>query len=513
VTKPVKESRAERRIDLAYSMAYWPLAIGTTPIFFLAAYLNQVTGASLAILGLISTVARIYDTLYNPLVGVATDHTRTRFGRRKPWVLVGFVGMLVILLIGIYALPSGASARFSPLWFAVGLAAFFTMWTTALVPYSAHSGEITTDYDRRSRMNLQQSMVGIISSLITYGVPYLLVDHDMLGLRRAVAGALPDVLFLHDVGQWLSSSALTGVANYGRVMVVLAWLTIISSPILIWRYLRHVPELPIPEKSGHPSGDKNSLLLPLRNPPFLLFCVGLLVFIAGYVGRLSLYPFIVPYATGGGYSFLLLMQIQGVSGIVAIPAWSRIFMRLERGQIMMLASAIEAAGLVCLGLSTHGLPYLSIIGSILIGLPGGTVLMVPYLVASECADYSRLKHGGDTRGLHTSIIGFIHKIGNFLATMGLAIAGALGFNPSHGVSAHDVATIKMLGLYGPAVLIVIGGAIMMTFPITRARHAVIQSRIQRRMSRQAGLITLEEAAEPDLLATLAGMPADLEAQA
>jgi Na+/melibiose symporter-like transporter len=173
-------------------------------------------------------------------------------------------------------------------------------------------------------------------------------------------------------------------------------------------------------------------------------------------------------------------------------------MRLERGQIMMLAAAIEVIGLVCLGVSTHRLPYLSLIGSFIVGLPGGTVMMAPFLVASESADYSRLKDGGDTRGLHTAIIGLIGKIGNFLATMGLALAGALGFNPSHGVTPHDVATIKMIGFYGPAVLIVIGGAIMLTFPITRARHKAIQTRIDQRAEDRSSIIVVDPHPAPPL---------------
>ncbi|CAN5579435.1 MFS transporter [soil metagenome] len=497
--------REEERIDLAYSMAIWPFHIGTTPSFFIAAYLNHITGASLAILGLVSTAARIFDAIYNPIVGALSDKTRSRFGRRKPWVLVGATCMLVTLAVGIFALPTKPTG-FSAWWFFGGLVVLFASWTTAQVPFNAHAGEFTKDYDRRSRINLQQSVVGIVASLVTYLVPYLLVDPDLLWLRKGFTDLLPHISFFQGLTNWLLASGQVGVANYGRVMVCLAWLIILSSPILIWRYLRLVPEpaiiedAPVAGKSARSS--MGAMVLPLRNRPFLIFCLGYLIFIAGFVGRLSLYPFIVPYALGGGYSFLLLMQIQGITGILAAPVWSKIFLKFERGQILMLASAIEAIGLVLLGLSTHGMPYLSLIGSFVCGLPGATVMMVPYLVASESADFSRLKNGGDTRGLHVGIIGLIGKIGNFLATMGLALAGLLGFNPSHGVTSHDVVIIKWLGLYGPAILIMIGGAVMMTFPITRLRHRTIQTRLDQRAHRHGRLIEID----PQPLPPLPGLP-------
>lgn len=473
------QQRAERRTDNAYAVATWPITIGHTPIFFLAAYLNHVTGVSLAVLGLISTIGRVYDALFNPVIGVVSDHTRTRFGRRKPWVAIGMVVMCGVLLLGVLTLPDG-SKPFSGLWFGGGLILFFTAWTTALVAYNAHAGEITTNYDRRTRMNLVQSQIEIVASLLTYLIPYLLVDPDMSWLRQALAAMLPPIGPLTGVQDFLRSEALTGVANYGRVMMILAALTILSMPILLWRYLRRVPELPIPPEIGERRSKTSALLLPLRNPVFRRFCAGYLLFIAGYVGRLSLYPFVVPYATAGGYSFLLLMQIQGIAGILATPIWMRVFMKLERGQLMLVAACIEAAGLVCLGLSTQGMPILTLVGAALIGLPGGTVGSVPFLVASECSDHTRLKLGGDTRGLHTSLIATIGKIGSFLATMVLGIAGALGFNPAKGVSAEDVIIVQMLGLYIPAALILMGGVVMLGFPITRSRHRAILNRLERR---------------------------------
>jgi GPH family glycoside/pentoside/hexuronide:cation symporter len=500
-TKAQEDMRAEKRVDLAYSMAIWPFHIGTTPSFFIAAYLNHITGASLAVLGLTSTAARIFDAIFNPFVGALSDKTRSRFGRRKPWVLVGVTCMLITLAVGIFILPTKPTA-FSALWFFGGLVLLFASWTTAQVPFNAHAGEFTTDYDRRSRINLSQSVVGIVASLVTYLVPYILVDPDLHWLREGFANLLPHVDLFQGFRDWLLAKGQTGVANYGRVMVCLAWLVILTTPVLIWRYLRLVPEPAVAEPSARTKADKGAMLQPLRNKPFLIFCLGYLVFIAGFVGRLSLYPFIVPYALGGGYSFLLLMQIQGITGIIATPIWSRIFMKFERGQILMLASAIEAIGLVMLGLSTHGMPYLSLVGSFVCGLPGATVMMVPYLVASESADFSRLKNGGDTRGLHIGIIGLIGKIGNFLATMGLALAGLLGFNPSHGVSPHDVTVIKWLGLYGPAILITIGGAVMMTFPITRLRHRIIQNRLDQHDHRRNRLLALD----PQPLPPLPGLP-------
>ncbi|WP_404477494.1 MFS transporter [Novosphingobium sp. BL-52-GroH] len=487
------ERRAERRSDNAYMLAAWPTAIGVGPTSLIAAYINYATGASLAVLGAAATTARIADVVLSPIMGVISDKTRTPFGRRKPWVLFGCLGMLAFLVYGL-VLFSEPRITFSPFWYAVGLGAFLLLMTVKGVPYQAHGGEITADYDRRSRINIRQGMINVAAHLVAIGVPFLLVDPLTAPGRRAFASLLPAVWPFDVLGGWLTLEPLTGTANYGRIMILLAWITILSTPIILWRYMRYAKELPIAGGAAPKRKTVRSteLLLPLRNPVFMLFALGYFVFVAGYVGRLSIYPFIVPYATGGGYSYLFLSLVQSVSSLVATPLWTRLAGRLERGQTMLIACIVEAAGLVLIGLSIEGGGAFALVGAALVGLPGGTVGMLPFLMASDASDYSRFRHGGDTRGLHISLISMISKVSSFIATLVLTMVGALGINPSHGVSTRDVLLIQMIGLYIPAALVLLGGMIMFVFPITRRRHSTITRRLERLALIRTGIV-----AQPD----------------
>ena len=497
-----KETRAQRRVDSAYAWGLWPTVTAHAPIIFLVPYLNIATGTPIAVLGLIATLARIYDAAFDPVMGIISDHTRSRLGRRKLWVLVGGIGMFVVTAAAAAALRHPPE-RVSTFWFAAGLLTFFTFWTTFNTPYMAHAGEITTDYNRRSRMNLQQGLMSMVTGVAIYLIPYLLVDPGTVALRTPIADALSSTGVLPGVADWLRTAGHKGTANFGRVMLVLAWITLITMPVVIWRYMRYVPEVPSLFRPRH-----GATLTALRNPVFSVFCFGYLLLIAGYMGRLSLFPFVVSYATGGHYSFLLLMLIQGVSGIVATPLWSRIFMRVERVQAIMIAAVVEATGLICLSLTGEHTAFMSLIAFALIGLPGGTLYLLSYVIAGDAADYAHFKHGADNRGVYVSIISMIVKLGSVFSVAGLWIAGLIGFNPAAGVTAHDITTLKTMGLYVPAVLILIGGMIMMTFPINRARHRVIQTRLDRR--KLAAAIIAPET--PSLAATLPPVIAQPEFQ-
>jgi Na+/melibiose symporter-like transporter len=489
------ETKAALRSDRAYVLAAWPTAIGVSPTGLLAAYVNHATGASLAALGAAATMARIADVVFSPLMGVISDKTRTPIGRRKPWVLVGCLCMMAMLIYGL-VIFSEPTLEFSPFWYAVGLGAFLLIMTVKGVPYQAHGGEITADYDRRSRINILQGMINVAAHLVALGVPFLLVDPLTAPARRAVASMLPAIWPLDVVSHWLLLEPLAGAANYGRIMILLAWVTLLTTPYILWRYMLYARELPVAAAVTRSRRAKASeLLLPLRNRVFLVFSSGYLIFIAGYIGRLSIYPFIIPYATGGGYSYLTLSLVQNLSSLFAAPLWARIASRLERGQTMMIACGVEALGLLLIGLSIYVGGSFALVGAAMVGLPGATVGMLPFLMASDASDYSRFRHGGDTRGLHISLISMIAKISSFIATLVLALVGVLGFNPKLGVSASDVVLIQFVGLYLPAVLILVGGAIMWSFPITKRRH----STITRRLDRLSALAARNAVAEKALL--------------
>jgi len=461
------------KIDRAYAWGLWPSVTGHAPIIFLAPYLNYATGTSIALLGLISTIGRIYDAAYDPFMGMLSDRTPARFGRRKPWVFGGYSAMLMVMLVALAFLPKQGGSL-SYLWLGVGLFCFFTTWTTAFIPYIAHAGEITTNYDRRTKINLWQGVVQISAGLIVYLVPYLLVDPDTQTLRAAVGGVLHGFALTEPVAAWLTRPRVSGAANYGSVMAVLVWMTAATLPIILWRYMRYVPEKP---RETHATA--GSIKAAFRNRIFRNFSFGYLLLIAGYMGRLSLFPFVVAYATGGHYSFLLLMLVQSLSGIFATPLWSRIFKKVERTHALLLATAVEAVGLLLLSAAT-AVPSLAPLAFLAIGLPGGTLYLLPYLMAGDAADYAQLKHGEDNRGVHIAIISMILKLGSVFSSAGLWCAGLLGFNPVHGITPNDIGTLKALGIYLPAALIVIGGLIMARFPIDRARHRIIQLRLDRR---------------------------------
>src|SRR3954469_23829943 len=93
--------RVPNKTVLAYAATEFPSAMAAIPMaIFIPAMYTRDLGLSLAAVGTIMMVSRLIDMLTDPLIGLASDRTRTRFGRRKPWIVVG----TPLMLLSVYML-------------------------------------------------------------------------------------------------------------------------------------------------------------------------------------------------------------------------------------------------------------------------------------------------------------------------------------------------------------------------------------------------------------------------
>lgn len=128
--------------------------------------LNIGLGMNPAIVGLLGSLPRLFDAFTDPLMGYISDNTRTRWGRRRPFIFVGaiVVGLSFALL---WQLPIGKSDAFYFTYFLVGSLIFYVCYTIFVTPWVALGYELTPDYDERTRLMGTQNFVGQIAYLVT----------------------------------------------------------------------------------------------------------------------------------------------------------------------------------------------------------------------------------------------------------------------------------------------------------------------------------------------------------
>ncbi|MDJ0724541.1 MAG: MFS transporter [Prochloraceae cyanobacterium] len=126
-------------------------------VFYLLPFFTNVAGLPANLAGSILLWGKISDAINDPLIGIASDRTRTRWGRRLPWMLFGIIPFGIVFFLQ-WIVPEFSSDRAVNTWFlfayyiAIGVL-FNLAYTAVSLPYQALTPELTPDYNERTSLN------------------------------------------------------------------------------------------------------------------------------------------------------------------------------------------------------------------------------------------------------------------------------------------------------------------------------------------------------------------------
>ena len=169
-------------------------------------FLTDVIGINPAWAALAILISKIWDAVSDPLMGVISDNARTPFGRRRPFIFLG--GLLIILAFAVMWMPAGGwQSNVGKFAFAIGAYLFYcTVSTIILVPYSSLSAEITTDTKERNSVNILRLVISTVATAVCTLVPSIVLEaykggsitmdvfYMVVGIGFGVLFAIPLVL-------------------------------------------------------------------------------------------------------------------------------------------------------------------------------------------------------------------------------------------------------------------------------------------------------------------------------
>ena len=150
-------------LDLSYGMFY----------SFLSYYLSSVLGLKEAFLLLLTPIARIWDGINDPMMGTIVDNTKTKFGKYRPWILIGAIANATVLFL----LFTNFGMSGTPLYIYIGV--MYILWgmtnTMADIPYWSMVPSFTSDpKDRNMVSTVARTFSGLGQGIITIATPIIL---------------------------------------------------------------------------------------------------------------------------------------------------------------------------------------------------------------------------------------------------------------------------------------------------------------------------------------------------
>lgn len=132
-------------------------------------YLN-ITLVSAGVWSVLVTIAKIIDGVIDiPLAGV-TDNFKSKFGRRRPFILIGMIGVITFYLLFLLPLSKEENSILNTFWFFIILALFFVTYTLTMVTYYATFSEITKDEDDKVTLSNYKSVFDVIYFVLGYAL-------------------------------------------------------------------------------------------------------------------------------------------------------------------------------------------------------------------------------------------------------------------------------------------------------------------------------------------------------
>lgn len=427
---------------LPHSFIALPLNI-VIPAFYAAN-----TSVTLVQIAAVTSLTRIFDAFTDPLIGFLSDRTKTRLGRRKPWVMAGTF-LCAVSIFFLFQPPRTAGVAYFATWSFL----IYFGFTLFEIPRGAWSSELNRDYFQRARIQTYVGMFNIAGSVIFWVVPLALFA---VGITH--------------------TTAITGTSLAG-----IAWLYALLMPacmILAAIYVSNGLEL-----SGAPSTLRQLATSLRRNKPLWAYFGVISAWGIGQGAYLSVILIFLTYYMGLGAFFPYLMISFFIVQMVALPVWMPVTKRIGKHRTWALAMALDVLTRPLILLLVPG-PQAAIPMLILSSLSAflsAPCNIAPPSVLGDVIDYDILKTRANKAGnffaINTLLIKATMALGSGAAFLTLSHFGYRVNKPN-----DHTATLGLMICYFvfPAIMFLIASTISWFFPIDRDRHSVIWRRIESR---------------------------------
>jgi GPH family glycoside/pentoside/hexuronide:cation symporter len=425
--------------SLMTSMAALPMAL------FVPAFYAEELGMPLAAVGVAIAASRLLDVVTDPLIGGLSDRANTRWGRRKPWMLLG-TPLFIIATWQVFV--PGANAGIGHLLFWSAL--LYLGFTMIDLPHKAWGAELTTGYDERSRVT------GVREGLSTAGQVVLLGFLVVLSAQGVDA----------------SATQLRG----------LACVVLVGMPVLIGCTLLWVPEGRPEALQRAKLGLAEGLRIVAANPAFgrMLGCV--VLFVSGIAIQGTLHRMVLTDVMGDTSAFAWMIFIENLATLAAVPAWLWLSVRIGKHRALIAAALWLAVLSLPLALLRAGDTLELVVLIAIRGSSFASILFLANSIAADVIDVDTLASGRQRSGLYFAAWGMTTKLslalGVLLATV---VPASFGYDPAASLTPPNVQARLML-FYGvvPAVMMAAGALFLYRFPITRERHAEVRAALDAR---------------------------------
>ena len=446
----ITDERLPRKAKLLYGTGDFGFALTDTVIGVLfAIFLTDVVGLAPALAAAAIFFGRTWDYINDPIIGYISDRTRSRWGRRRPFLLLGFIPFALGFAL-MWIIPPIRDQGWLAVYYGAAFFIYDTFATFVYMPYYALTPELTEDYDERTNLTSYRMFFSLVGQLIAFVVPLAIIGSMVpanglkvtwTGLCVGLAAALPLIL------------VFLGTKERAEHM------------------MQEQPSI------------KESVKSVFSNRPFF-FAVGVFLFTNTAFSIIqSILLYFLKYHMHLEDQSDLILGTVFVAALISLPFWVWASKHWDKRIAYVIGMVFFSV--VMFAMISAEPSWDTTIIYVLAGLAGigvGAMQVLPWAMIPDAIEYDELKSGKRHEGTFYSLVTLIGKIdGSVAVPLMLLVLGASGFQANAAVQpASAILSIRLLTGVAPSVFLVLGILFALLYPLTRTRHADLRRQIAER---------------------------------
>lgn len=469
------KSQLSEKLNLKTKLAYGagdlgPAVTANITAFFLLVFFTNVAGISPGLAGTILLIGKIWDAINDPFVGVWSDRTVSRWGRRLPWLFWGAIpfGIFYVLqwVIPQFS-PNPTAQQWGLFWYYVIISIFMNAFYTVVnLPYTALTAEITQDYNERTSLTSFRFAFSLGGSIIS------------VLLAQIVFGSIPDPR-----QQYFVLAILIGIL----AVLPLYW--------CVWGTRDRVMEVEAHRRNPQNSEESlpyfQQLKIVFSNRPFL-FVIGIYLFSwLGVQVTAAIIPYFVVNVMGLNDASVptVIIAVQGTA-LLMLFVWSYVSERVGKKAVYFMGMILWIIAQIGLFFLQPGQLTLMYILAVMAGFGVSTAYLIPWSMMPDVIELDELRTGQRREGI---FYGFMVLLQKFGLAFGLFLLGVIlewsGFQesvPGQSIPVQPESALQAIRLAIapiPTLCLILGLVLAYFYPITREVHAQILLQLKERNQR------------------------------
>ena len=436
--------------------------------------LNLGLGMNPALVGLLGALPRLTDALTDPVMGYVSDNTRTRWGRRRPYIFAGAIlaGLTFALL---WHLPESRSESYYFWYFLIGSIVFYLAYTIFATPWVALGYELTPDYHERTRLMGVQNFMGQLAYVVA---PWFL-------------------LFMQN--ERIFDDMVDGAAGLAVIVAIVVAVVGIMPAVFLRERFCDVAAAETRERRLETVGSAvlrnlagffRGFSVTVRSKPFLKLCLATFLVFNGFMMVSSFQFYVIIYYVFGGDTvrgaeyagWAGTVQSIATFGVIALVTW--LGTRMGKKRVFYLAIGVSMLGYALKWVCYNPeIPWLVILPAPLLAFGlGGLFTILPSMIA-DVVDVDELETHERREGMYGSIFWWVVKLGMAAAlAAGGFLLNATGFDVAlqGNQSEQTITLMRLCDAFLPFIASAVAIWAIATFSITEERAHEVRLQLEAR---------------------------------